>query len=226
MPSLAGVYLMKPIRAAIGSRARLLVLLCWLLPAKDAMATETPTYRVTQSFGEVEIREYSAQIVAETEVEGSLEDAGNQAFRRLAGYIFGKNKGSKKIAMTAPVTQSPGTKIAMTAPVTQVPAGTGKFVVRFMMPAEYSRDTLPEPIDPSVHIAEQPGRLLAVLRYSGTWSRRNYEQHVAELRTKLAAAGLTAHGEPTWARYDPPWTPWFMRRNEIMIEIEKPVRVP
>ena len=183
------------------------------------MAIETTKYRVIRALDDVEIREYPAQLVAETEVTGSLEEAGNQAFRRLAGYIFGHNRGAKKIAMTTPVTQSPGEKIAMTAPVTQAPTQEGTFIVRFTMPAAYVRATLPEPIDPGVHIAEQPGRRLAVLRYSGTWSRRNYEQHVTSLRRKLAAAGIAASGEPTWARYDPPWMPWFLRRNEIMLEV-------
>lgn len=199
--------------------SKLAVLLVTLVVTKEAMAIETPTYRVTQRFDAFEIRAYADQIVAETEVEGSLEDAGNQAFGKLAGYIFGKNQGDKKIAMTAPVTQTRGIKIAMTAPVTQATLAEGRYVVRFTMPADYSMDSLPKPLDASVRLAAVPGKRLAVLRYSGTWSRRNYEEHLAKLRQALVAQGVSVVGEPIWARYDPPWKPWFLRHNEIMFEV-------
>jgi len=183
------------------------------------MATEQAKYRVLDTIGSVEIRQYEPQLVAETEVEAELEAAGNKAFGRLAGYIFGKNKGAQKIAMTAPVMQREGEKIAMTAPVTQALNPAGKYLVRFTMPAAYTRESLPEPLDPTVHIAEQPARRVAALRYSGTWSRKNYENHLSELRAALVQAALHPVGEPTWARYDPPWTPWFLRRNEVMFEL-------
>jgi len=90
------------------------------------------------------------------------------------------------------------------------------------MTAGYTQQTLPVPTDANVHISEQPARRVAVIRYSGTWSRKNYETHLAELRAALTAAHLQADGEPTWARYDPPWIPWFLRRNEIMLDLNTP----
>jgi SOUL heme-binding protein len=206
------------------ARTAIAWLLATLITAKDAMATESPKYRVTTAFKGFEIREYSPQLVAETEVEGPLEDAGNRAFGLLAGYIFGKNKGDKKIAMTAPVTQSTGSKIAMTSPVTQAASANHRFVVRFTMPNGYTLQTLPEPLDSRVRLVEVPGKQLAVLRYTGTWSRRNYDAHVSVLREALTAQGVNVVGEPIWARYDPPWTPWFMRHNEIMWEVASDVR--
>lgn len=185
----------------------------------EAVAYESPDYRVTSKLGDVEIREYSPYLVAETTVDGTLENAGNQGFRILAKYIFGANRGSKKIAMTSPVTQEKGegSRIAMTTPVTQERVGE-RFQVRFMMPPEYSRETLPVPNDARVVIREVPARTLAAIRYSGTWSKRNYDEHLAQLEATLRSEGLEPLGNPIWARYNPPFTPWFLRRNEILTE--------
>jgi len=183
----------------------------------DPVAYESPKYRVLNSVREVEIREYEPYLVAETAVHGDLETAGNRGFRILAKYIFGDNQGKRRIAMTIPVSQEKigGTKIAMTAPVTQEKAGD-KYVLRFMMPSEYSRAELPEPNDSRITIREIPGRSFAAVRYSGTWSKRNYEKHLERLLGALSAEGYEPLGEPIWARYNPPFMPWFLRRNEIL----------
>lgn len=187
------------------------------------MAIETPRHRVLETYDDFEVREYPAYLVAETEVEGEQSEVGNEAFSRLGGYIFGKNRGAKKIAMTAPVTQAPaeGEKIAMTAPVTQERTGRRTWRVQFMMPSSYTLDTLPEPTDARVHLREVPARRVAVLRYSGTWSQRNFLEHLEKLREALKREGLKTRGEPTWARYDPPFKPWFLRTNEILIGLEE-----
>jgi hypothetical protein len=198
----------------------LFLALCAL--AEPAMAIEKPKYRVVQELQGIEVREYAPYLVAETEVTGSREEAGNAGFRRLADYIFGKNKGEKKIAMTAPVAQQEGARIAMTAPVAQQERpdrGPSAWVIQFMVPSEYSRDTLPEPLDPAIRFREVPGRRVAALRYSGTWSEERYLEKLAELRAAMEKEGLRALGEPVWARYDPPFMPWFLRTNEILIEI-------
>ncbi len=181
------------------------------------VAYETPSYRVVEELGAIEIREYAPYLVAETSVEGDLENAGNAGFRILASYIFGDNQGEQKIAMTAPVSQekSTGSKIAMTAPVTQERAGD-RFTIQFAMPSKYTLETLPKPNDPRIEIREVPARKFAAIRYSGTWSRKNYETRLAQLREALAANNYEAIGEPIWARYDPPFKPWFLRRNEIL----------
>ncbi|MEI6226637.1 MAG: heme-binding protein, partial [Deltaproteobacteria bacterium] len=195
------------------------LVLCAL--AEPAMAIEKPKYRVVQQLRGIEVREYPPYLVAETEVSGSREEAGNAGFRKLASYIFGKNKGEKKIAMTAPVAQQEGAKIAMTAPVSQqerLDGGASTWVIQFMMPAEYTRDSLPEPLDPAVQFREVPARRVVALRYSGTWSEERYLEKLAELRSAMEKEGLRAGGEPVWARYDPPFMPWFMRTNEILVE--------
>jgi|APFre7841882724_1041349.scaffolds.fasta_scaffold16438_2 hypothetical protein len=188
-----------------------------LLPWGYAMAIEEPKYSVLKAFDDFEIRRYEPTIVAQTVVQGSMEDAGNEAFRLLAGYIFGKNRGEKKIAMTAPVSQTPA-KIAMTAPVAQT-ATDGGLVVRFTMPAEWTLETLPEPLDSRVQLAALPGRTVAVIRYSGFWSESRYTEHLEKLKAALAREGLRWEGEPVWARYNPPITPWFLRRNEIWLDV-------
>jgi hypothetical protein len=189
-----------------------------------ARAIEEPKYVVVQSLGDVEVREVAPLLVAEVVVPGPADEAGNQGFRVLAGYIFGKNQGERKIEMTAPVTQAPAPapapqRIAMTAPVTQgaVPGG---FVVRFMMPSTFTRETLPVPLDERIAFRELPATRYVVIRYSGFWTQANYDEHLARLRERAQAAGLRVTGEPVYARYDPPWTLWFLRRNEIWLALE------
>ncbi len=188
------------------------------------VAYDNPTYRVIEMIGDIEIRQYEPYLVAETKVDGDLESAGNQGFRILAKYIFGDNRGRRRIAMTAPVTQekAKGMKIAMTAPVTQEKAGE-QYVIQFMMPSEYSLAELPEPNDSRITIREIPARSFAAVRYSGTWSKRNYQKHLDLLLDALQTAGYAASGEPIWARYDAPFKPWFLRRNEILTAFQAPV---
>ena len=189
-----------------------------LLASGAAMAIDEARYTVVRTEPAFEVRRYEPYLVAETLVAGSADEAGSQGFRVLAGYIFGKNKGAREIAMTAPVAQTPA-KIAMTAPVAQSP-GAGGHVVQFAMPPEWTLDTLPEPTNPAVSLRALPARTVAVIRYSGTWSQERYAQHLAKLQDALTRTGLRWHGEPVWARYDPPWKPWFLRRNEIWLELD------
>lgn len=191
-----------------------------LLVAKSAMAIEKAKYTVIGKEDDFEIRQYDSQIVAETYVEGDLEDVGNVGFRRLYGYISGDNQKKQSISMTAPVGQEAGSeKIAMTAPVGQERKDT-RWRITFLMPAEYSMETLPEPTDPRVRLAENQGRLMAAIRYSGTWSEEGFEENKALLEDYIEKRGLTIAGEPVWARYDPPFMPWFLRRNEVLIPIK------
>jgi len=182
-------------------------------------AIEEPDYEVTRQIGDVELRRYAPYVVAEVVVDAAADEAGNRAFPILAGYIFGKNKGEKKYAMTAPVTQTAEpVKMDMTAPVTQA-AVPGGIRVQFVLPKGVSLASAPEPLDPRVRLREVPAGLWAALRYSGTWSQANYEVHLAQLKAALDAAGVATQGEPVLARYNAPFTPWFMRRNEIWLAL-------
>ena len=192
-----------------------------LLVAKSALAIEKAKYTVLEKENDFEIRQYDSQIVAETYVDGDLEDVGNEGFRRLYGYISGDNKKKQSISMTAPVSQETGSeKIAMTAPVKQEKKDN-QWRITFLMPAEYTLETLPEPNDNKVKLKADPGRLMAAVRYSGTWSEDGYEENRALLEEYIQKRGLTKSGDPVWARYDPPFMPWFLRRNEVLIPIEK-----
>ena len=188
------------------------------------VAYDSPRYRIVQTIRDIEIRQYDPYLVAETVVDGGLESAGSQGFRVLAKYIFGDNRGRQKIAMTAPVSQekADGMKIAMTAPVTQEKAGD-RYTIQFMMPSEYSLEQLPEPNDSRIALREIPARRFAAVRYSGTWSKRNYQKNLDVLLGTLREAGYEPSGEPIWARYDAPFKPWFLRRNEILTAFEAPV---
>ncbi|MFC0134982.1 heme-binding protein [Massilia eurypsychrophila] len=195
------------------------VLSLTLLPA-TSNATEEPAYTVLRTFPEFEIRQYAAYTVAEVLVPPPASDAGNRAFPVLAGYIFGKNKGERKLAMTAPVTQTAAPmKLEMTAPVTQSIA-TGGMLVQFVLPKGITMENAPEPLDPRVMLREVPPRQLAVIRYSGSWSESNYGKHLARLQDGLRAAKIAWKGEPVLSRYDGPMTLWFMRRNEIWLNLD------
>ena len=199
--------------------ARFLLLLTLAAMPLFSHAIEEPNYEVLRKFDNVEVRRYTPYVVAEVVLDATAEDAGNQAFPILAGYIFGKNKGEKKFAMTAPVTQTAAPmRMDMTAPVTQS-AVAGGMLVRFVLPKEVTLATAPEPIDPRVQLRVVSAGTWAVIRYSGTWSQANYLEHLGELKAALQAAGVATQGEPVLARYNAPFTPWFMRRNEIWLAL-------
>lgn len=183
------------------------------------MAIEEAKYTVVKKDGPFEVRSYDDYILAETIIPGDMENASRQAFRTLFNYISGYNQGQTKVAMTAPVSQeSAGEKISMTAPVSQERMND-TWAVSFMMPANYTEETIPLPKDPKVNIRVVPERKMATFRYSGTWNSEQYLKHKADLATWIKAEGLSITGEAIWARFNGPYTPWFMRRNEVQIPI-------
>ena len=189
----------------------------------DAMAIEEPTYETILAEEPYEVRQYRPMIVAETFVEGDLSAASNAGFRRIADFIFGNNTSPRgageKIEMTAPVTAAPASeKIAMTAPVTVEDTG-GRWRVHFVMPSKYTIATLPRPNDPAVAIREVPAAKVAVIRFSGLAGESNVAGKTADLMRWIESRGLRASGAPQLARYNPPWTLPFMRRNEVLVEV-------
>lgn len=180
------------------------------------MASERPSFTLERRASGLELRQYRPYLVAQTEVDGPMETAGNEGFRRLAGYIFGGNGTGQKIAMTAPVAMMPAPEAVGFAP-----KGKG-FVVQFMMPAGLTLASLPKPKDARVTFSEVPTRRVAALAYRGNWSEARYQAHLEKLQASLAMEGLVAVGTPVWARYDPPFMPTFMRTNEILVEVQTP----
>ncbi|MBM4322486.1 MAG: heme-binding protein [Deltaproteobacteria bacterium] len=192
-----------------------------VLLGRDAQAIEETKFKVIESEGRFELRQYSAHIVAETFVEGDFSKAGNEAFRRLAGYINGQNWRKQTIPMTAPVSQeADSVKIPMTAPVNQERAGE-KWRFTFLMPAEYTLEKLPEPSDSRVELRKMPERLMASLKYSGSWSKSRYEEKKKQLMEWIEKRRLKQIGEPIFARYNSPFTLWFLRRNEVLIPVDR-----
>jgi hypothetical protein len=185
----------------------------------DALAVEEPAFRSVLHEGAFEVRDYPSLVVAEVTVSGDQKEAAGKGFRLLAGYIFGGNKRRQSIAMTAPVAQAPtNEKIAMTAPVTQIQSA-GEWVVRFTMPSAYSIETLPEPNDPKVRLRVLPPSRFAVLQFSGLARKEDVATKNAELERLARTHRLRVIGPPSLAQYDPPWTLWFMRRNEVMLPV-------
>jgi hypothetical protein len=207
-----------------------LLFLTSILIASAAMATEEPKYVLLEKSEPFELRAYAPRIVAEVKVDGDLDAASNQGFRLIAAYIFGKNQVSEKIAMTAPVgiesgDQSKSAKIAMTAPVTiegpksQDKSNHNQWTVSFVMPAEYTLNTLPKPLDSQVKIREVPSERRAVITFSGFYNEDKVQEKTQALQDWIKARNMKSIGEPQFARYNPPWTLPFMRRNEVMIQV-------
>ncbi len=202
----------------------------------SAMATEEPKYTVNLKEDNVELRDYPAMVAAEVSVKGDRSEASSEGFRLLAGYIFGGNTKKQSIAMTAPVVQAAGAKtetqtqrqsesesesekIAMTAPVLQT-GQSGSWTVRFLMPSSYTLETLPKPNDPRVRLIPVPPARIAVVQFSGLAREDDIATQTAVLSDFVTSHKLVALGTPALARYNPPWTPWFMRRNEIMVAVQ------
>ena len=204
-----------------GIIAFLLFPLFFLFITGNVMATEETKYAVLEKEGHFELRQYEPCIAAETLVEGDFDEVGNAGFRRLFRYISGDNQAKRPISMTSPVAQEKRSeKISMTAPVTQQKGGNS-WSIAFVMPAEYTMDSLPIPNDARITLRAIPARLLAAITYSGTWSESRYEEHKALLDQMMSKRKLRTAGEYIYARYNPPFTPWFMRRNEVLVPVER-----
>lgn len=198
---------------------------------------EKPGYQVIKKYESFEIRQYPPQLVAEVYVENEFQKAGNAGFRILADFIFGNNKKQKKIAMTAPVSQNLSEKInseslrakseteisqkiAMTAPVAMEKKGNS-YLIRFYLPIKYNLQTIPYPVDRRIMIRERPAVKMAAIRYSGTWIQTNYEFQKEILVKNLKKHQIKPKGNAIFARYNSPYTLWFLRRNEVLFELEE-----
>jgi hypothetical protein len=184
---------------------------------------ETPKYQLIEKRRGYEIRQYPAQIVAEVTVTGQYRDAINSGFRKVAGYIFGDNTAKASIAMTAPVLhekQESSQKIAMTAPVLHAKQSeSGVYTLAFVMPSAYILDTLPKPKNEEVHLKQVPPKKYAILAFRGYTPESKLAKKTQQLLDSLSQDSVRLAASPFVAEYDPPWTPPFMRKNEILVEI-------
>jgi SOUL heme-binding protein len=193
-----------------------------LLFVGTVMAIEVSRYNVIEQSGDFELRQYLPKIIAETEVSGSLDDASSAGFRLIADYIFGNNTlptgGKEKISMTAPVImEAQSEKISMTVPVT-MEKSDGRWRMHFVMPSQYTMETLPKPNNPAVTLREIPGQRYAVIRFSWFAGEEKVAKKTTELLAWMKEKSIIPKGSPALARYNPPWTPPFLRRNEVLIE--------
>ncbi len=186
--------------------------------------TEQQPYELVQRYSAFELRRYPSHVVAEVSVRGSFESAGSRAFRALFGYISGQNESVRSIAMTAPVVQevAGSERVAMTAPVAQTETAEGEYLIAFVLPATLTAETAPVPSNPQVRVRALPERLAAAVRFSGRWTESAYRRHLADLESEIALAGLLPIGRPRYARFNPPYTPWFLRHNEVVQDVRWP----
>ena len=192
-----------------------------LMTTLNANAIEMPDYEVVYTDGSVEYRQYEPYIVAETVVKNSSSYRGssNEGFMRLLRYITGANESQSDIAMTAPVQQKPPSeKIDMTAPVQRNETEEG-WRVAFMLPSSFTMDTAPTPTNNEISLRLIPKQLMAVIRYSGRWTERNFNRHKEELLESLEESNIKTIGVAESAAYDAPYVLPFLRRNEVMIEV-------
>lgn len=191
------------------------------------MAIEEPKYTVIEKNDTFEIREYTSYVVAQTEVTGKFDEMGSKAFRILFKYISGENQQSNTIEMTAPIleekTQQEGQKIQMTSPVLQEidMENSQSTIYSFVMPQKFTLATLPIPLDKRITLKEVSAKTVAVRVFSGSWEEENFKQNETVLLDALYKANIKTVGKPNYARYNSPFSLWFMRRNEIMIEVQK-----
>lgn len=204
----------------IGWLVAILIIVMITLTGLIMSNVEQAKYKIVESYDAVEIRDYAPMIVAEVAVIGKREEAIKQGFRVIADYIFGGNIPAKKIAMTAPVTQVKGEKIAMTAPVIQQ-ADKDMWMVKFVMPEGYTLDTLPAPKNSSVKLKPIQGKRFAVIRFSGIADNKKLQQNEAKLLAFVKDKHLKTISTAIYAFYNPPWTLPFLRRNEVMVEVEQ-----
>lgn len=193
------------------------------LQVASAMAYEEPAYTTDGIVDGIEYRRYQPYLVAETVVAGGADrdQAASIAFRRLFKYISGDNAAGSEIAMTTPVQQqTAGVKMAMTTPVRQIPDSDG-WKIAFIVPEKYDEANVPQPNDPQVYIHRVPASLMAVLRYSGRWTDQNVSRHTEELKVRLKNASVTTTGEVVTAFYNAPFSLPMMRRNEVMVSVER-----
>ena len=186
---------------------------------------EEAVYTVVIKDKNFELRDYDPMIIVETTIDDDFENAGNKAFRRLFAYITGNNVANSEIAMTAPVIADPagmstGTDIAMTAPVLQE-YSKGGWRYAFVLPADITLETAPKPLDDNVKLAEVARKKVAIIQFSGLWSEESMQDETSELNDWISANNLTPSSEPRWAGYNPPWTIPFLRRNEVMIDVQQ-----
>lgn len=185
---------------------------------------ETAKYEVLSAKKGYEVRQYPSHIVAEVRVSGTYKEAVNKGFSKIADYIFGNNTASGSIAMTAPVLHGKQTtpeKISMTGPVLHGKTdGTGSYTVAFVMPSSYTLETLPKPNNPDVIVRTVPPKKYAALRFRGYAPEGKVERKTERLLALLKQDNITPVSSPSVAEYHPPWTPPFMRRNEILIEMQ------
>lgn len=182
---------------------------------------EHAPYRVALRFGELEVRDYAPQLVLETRVEGEAGPALREGFRRLTRYLFGDNEGGRALAELEPRARRRGGRFEMTVPVRQW-REDGGWHVSLSLPARFTIDRLPRPTDPAVTLRRTPARRMAALGFKGSTGPERVEARTRELQHLLDRRIRRAVGPPVVARYDPPWRPVFLRRNEVLQEIEAP----
>lgn len=169
-------------------------------------SVEQPDYTVVVAEGDFELRDYPAMVLAEATTEGDRQEGARSGFRALASYIFAQDRDGDRIAMTAPVIQ-------------QSDPGRAGWRIRFVMPSEYGLDDLPRPSGAAVSLETWPAMRLAAVRFSGRADDTDFAQEETRLRAWLAARDLQPDGAPFLAYYDDPWTPGFLRRNEVLLRI-------
>lgn len=187
--------------------------------------TEQQPYLLIRDVGPFEVRRYPEHLLAEIVVDGPFDSAGNRAFRYLFAYLTGANTSQSRIAMTAPVIQIPedGSSVEQVGvPQRDGAAGPGaveRYRVAFVLPEHFTAVSAPQPSDPAVHLRTVPGVVVAAARFGGLWSETRFRRHLQQLQADVRAAGMTPASVGRSARFDAPYVPWFLRHNEVLVDV-------
>ena len=195
-----------------------------LQTGSNSLAYEEHAYTVLEILEAFELRNYSSAVVAEVAASGEFDDVGKIAFRVLFGFISGNNVPSQSLGMTTPVIQqlAEGVKISTTTPVLLQPSETGKgeYLFSFVMPSKYTIETIPKAIDPIIVIKEIPERRVAARIFSGLWTQKTYQSNENILLNSMVNRNIQPSSEFIVARHNSPFNLWFLRRNEVLVELE------
>ena len=197
-----------------------LFLVAILFVSSASFAAEQPVYKVVQKADSYEVRAYEPFVVVEVVLSGPEDETIERGFSLLAGYVYGQNAADKKFDLTAPVMQTPLLGVSQGSDPAILSEDRSEWLVQLMLPKAYPLSELPEPLDPRVKLKQLQSRKFAVIRYSGSWLKSNYDEHLDILKQAISQAGLVAQGQPVFARYDPVYTLWHFRTNEMWVKVQ------
>jgi hypothetical protein len=170
------------------------------------MTEEQPYTLISKEKG-FEIRHYPSYVLVQVQTQGEFSRAASMAFRPLVNYISGSNQTREKFAMTAPVIHAPDKQAK-------------NHIVSFVLPKDVSIKDIPLPADAQVSTIQVDPHYAAAIKFRGLAGYEHFKSFGDKLLNSIKAGGLSPDGDPYYARFDPPWKPGILRRNEAIVSLK------